>query len=407
MGNNTIRIIDARMGRGKTTAAINYMEAHKRDKRFIYATPLLKEVERICEACDFDQPDDDNSSKLSEMKGLMRHGKNISATHALFYLMDEEALELVREKKYSIIIDESVSPIGREMVSASDTKLLMSQFFTENEDHRLMWTDPEYNGKFNEIKAMADSGALLKLDGAFVSLMNPELIRAFEEVIMMTYLFEGQYQKAYLDYFGFDYVVCGVKEVDGNTVFSDEPDCPPPVDYSSLVNLIDDDDKINDIGKAHFSLSVGWYSRRNSENNADIRKLRNNLDTFFRRRACASAPQQLWTCPRDQLSKVCGNSGRFSSGFLAMNARATNAYKDRDAVAYLVNRFADPTITKFFRDKDISIDEDQYALGEMLQFIWRSSIRDDKPINLYIPSQRMRKLFKDWLISVSKGGDNA
>ncbi len=90
-----------------------------------------------------------------------------------------------------------------------------------------------------------------------------------------------------------------------------------------------------------------------------------------------------------------------------MNARATNAYKDRDAVAYLVNRFADPTITKFFIVIDISIDEAQYALGEMLQFIWRTSIRDDKPINLYIPSQRMRKLFKDWLISVSKGGDNA
>ena len=38
-----------------------------------------------------------------------------------------------------------------------------------------------------------------------------------------------------------------------------------------------------------------------------------------------------------------------------------------------------------------------FALQEMLQWIWRSAIRDGKPIDLYIPSERMRSLLVEWL----------
>ena len=33
----------------------------------------------------------------------------------------------------------------------------------------------------------------------------------------------------------------------------------------------------------------------------------------------------------------------------------------------------------------------------MLQWIWRSAIRDGKPINAYIPSKRMRELLINWM----------
>lgn len=405
MEKKTIKVIDARMGRGKTTAAINYMADHKNDKRFIYATPYLKEVERICEACDFEQPGEDKSSKLSDLKALMHHGKNISTTHALFYLMDDEALEIAKSMKYTLIIDEALTTISREKLTSGDAKIL-SQFLTVTEDHVLKWNDPEYSGKFDKIKELAETGALFRLDGAVVNVMDPAIFKAFDEVIMMTYLFEGQYQRGFFDYFGFGYKICGVKEENGRIVFSDEPDMPPKVDYSDLITLIDDD-KINDIGKPKNSLSSGWYSRRGGVDNPDIKKLRSNLYSFVIRRAHTSCSQLLWTCPKECRFKVTGKSGRFGSGFISMTARATNEYRDRDAVAYLVNKFADPAFTKFFKERGIYIDEDQYALGEMLQFIWRSAIRDNKHIYLYIPSERMRTLFKNWLVSVSEGGDNA
>lgn len=33
----------------------------------------------------------------------------------------------------------------------------------------------------------------------------------------------------------------------------------------------------------------------------------------------------------------------------------------------------------------------------MVQFIWRSRIRNNEPIHVYIPSARMRNLFIRWL----------
>ena len=40
---------------------------------------------------------------------------------------------------------------------------------------------------------------------------------------------------------------------------------------------------------------------------------------------------------------------------------------------------------------------EKYMLSALLQWIWRSQIRDGKSINLYIPSERMRELLKMWI----------
>ena len=53
----------------------------------------------------------------------------------------------------------------------------------------------------------------------------------------------------------------------------------------------------------------------------------------------------------------------------------------------------------FFTEKGVKIDEDAWALSEMIQFLFRGCIRDDKPMELYIPSSRMRNLLIGWLNS--------
>ena len=50
-----------------------------------------------------------------------------------------------------------------------------------------------------------------------------------------------------------------------------------------------------------------------------------------------------------------------------------------------------------FTTNNIAVDEDGYALSEMLQFIWRSAIRNGEEIWVYIPSIRMRNLLKQWI----------
>lgn len=402
---NTITVVDARMGRGKSSAAIRYMNRYKGAKRFLYITPYLNEVDRICEQCDFDQSDSDYMSKSTELKLHMRNGKNIAATHSLFYLMDEEALELVRANHYSLIIDESIQVVERLNITDKDFSLIINQLAEEDKDGFLRWKDKDYNGRFRDYKGLSDAGSLRRLDNALLNVMNPELLMAFEDVVMLTYLFDGQYQKAYLEYFGFEYRIVGIEQDEDGYYFSDSPDMPTPIDYKSLINIVDSP-RLNSPGKNKYALSKNWFSQRGYDH-PDIKSLRNGLKKFFQDIPSGDVNSRLWTSFKDERYKLTDKkTGRFRNNFLQVGARATNEYRDRTDIAYLANRFADPNLMKFFAEKDIKINADHFALSEMLQWIWRSAIRDNKPINLYIPSSRMRELLIDWMNSTSEGGQS-
>lgn len=56
-----------------------------------------------------------------------------------------------------------------------------------------------------------------------------------------------------------------------------------------------------------------------------------------------------------------------------------------------------PDIKQFVKHYPIEFDDDLCALSTLLQWIWRSQIRVGKPINIYIPSERMRELLLQWI----------
>ena len=202
-----ITIVDARMGRGKTSAAIQYMNDHKQDKRFLYVTPYLNEVARICDSCDFDQSiPEAGRSKSAELKHMLYQGRNVAATHALFSLMDDEALAVAKERQYTLIIDECLPVIERQPVSKFDLEMMLNKMVDEDEEGFLHWKDPWYSGAFRQYKAVADAESLYHIDTTLMNIMNPKRLRSFDKVFMLTYLFSGQYQRAYLDYFDFEYL---------------------------------------------------------------------------------------------------------------------------------------------------------------------------------------------------------
>ena len=217
-----------------------------------------------------------------------------------------------------------------------------------------------------------------------------------------TYLFDGQYQKAYLEFFGFEYRIIGVLHDEKGFYFSDEPDAPPPLDYHNLIQIVDDP-KLNKPGHGTYALSKNWFAKRGYDND-DIRQLRNGLRQFFRSAPNSKADTRLWTSFKDDQSKLVDiKTGRFRNNFLQVSARATNEYRSKTDIAYMVNRFVDPNLMKFFSTRGITINADHFALAEMLQWIWRSAIRDDKPIRVYIPSRRMRELLQNWIEDMCKG----
>lgn len=90
---------------------------------------------------------------------------------------------------------------------------------------------------------------------------------------------------------------------------------------------------------------------------------------------------------------------------VVFSKKSSNDFRDRIVLAYPVNLFSSGYIVKFYYDHGECFDNDRYALSIMLQWIWRSAIRDGKPITIYIPSKRMRTLLIDWINETSKGGE--
>lgn len=400
----TVTVVDARMGRGKTSAAIRYMNQHHGERRFLFVTPYLSEVERVRVRCDFDEPVNDLGTKSANLKLKMRAKRNLAMTHALFYLMDQEVLQLAKENGYSLVVDESIDVIEKISTSSKDFDLIVQKMTKEDENGRLSWTDPEYEGRFNDYKELADNGNLFRLDTALLRVTNPDIFEMFDEIIMLTYLFEGQTQKAYLDYFRIPYRVVGVELDEYGYRFSDHPDSPPPINLRDMIHIVDKP-KMNQPFSGRYALSKNWYTKR-SISDADIKTLRRGLNNLFTSITKVDTAHRIWTCFKDDKGKILGPKKKFASSFLPMNIRATNEYREATTVAYLVNRFCDPNLVKFFANRNIDIDNDQFALSEMIQFIWRSAIRDNKPITLYVPSERMRNLLIGWMNSISEEGAN-
>lgn len=406
-----IKVVDARMGRGKSTAAIRYIEENKGDHPILYITPYLSEVERVCQCCDLEEPkqnyeasDSDNENndgyvtKSNLLKDHFRAGDSIGTTHSLFYLMDDEALELVKEKHYGLIIDEAIDVVNRVLISNHDMELIMSQLTKVEEDGRLTWLNAEYEGKLDSYKKMIQSKSVFYSANELLSVLNPDLIRSFDEVYILTYRFKGSVLNAYLDCYGFEYEIYGV----GSNSFVPGEDKAPPMDLSKLL-IVNKDSEFNRIGDNDYSLSKKWYMTR-SYDDPEITELRRTMRNFlFRKRGAGSTNERMWTCFNNCKELLIPPKGYCRNNFVPLNTKATNKYRQCTQLAYMVNRFESPATLSFFTKLGATVDREEAALSEMLQWIWRSAIRDGKPVNLYIPSYRMRHLLIDWMNEVKKG----
>lgn len=149
-----------------------------------------------------------------------------------------------------------------------------------------------------------------------------------------------------------------------------------------MIHILDNE-KLNDIGKDKHALSRKWFY--NNNNQKDLIQLNKNVTNYFRNICKAKSSECLWTT-YDETAPLIKGKG-FRKGFISLNETntSTSIY-----LAFICNLFY-PSGERFL------ITEDNYALSEMLQFIWRSAIRDGNEIWVYIPSVRMRTLLKKWI----------
>lgn len=394
-----ITVVDSVMGSGKTQWAIQMMNEASPLECFVFVTPFLSEVERIKTSTTerhFVEPTIYNgTTKLTDLKRLLASNRNIVTTHELFSRADEEVIELIEQGGYTLILDEVMDIVESVQIGNADIRRLLRNGDIEIEEEKgaVRWTgDPDDNSRYRDIRELAQAGNLYLFREKFmVWAFPPQVFRAFGKAVILTYLFKCQMQRYYFTMYDFQYDYKGVEKV-GERYELCEYDVrrEKRQELRGLINV--HEGNLNEIGKGKYALSMSKLQNYDVDILDQIRK---NTANFFKHYADNAKMNDVYISTLKETEKYLAPRG-FKSCFIAHNIRATNEYADRRAVAYLLNRFMNKNKLTFFQENGVSVNEELYALSELVQWLWRSRLRNGQVIDAYIPSERMRDLLDKW-----------
>lgn len=405
-----VEVLDSIMGSGKTTAMLQWMTKNYTE-RYIYISPLLSEVEeRLVDTIpelSFIAPDNECSTKSEDLLKLLKEGRNIGATHNLFRRMTKEHLKWVKDWGYIVVVDEELEMIMPYTEYSRGDLMWLGEKGTISigEKQELVWKDDSMpdDTKYQRLRNMCDLGMLYvsKRDWSMVTIQLPtELITSAKRVIVLTYMFEGSIFDKFLEMKGI--AKTRFTEVDGQVLHVSKSD------IKRLVSMIGDKQVLPyDDGTKAGLLSSSWYTKSTSDLSTVSVLIRNIC-----RGEDAKAEDVMWTAKGSysygsetkgkRLVKPKGYLKYKTDGaelpcWVACNAKATNKYQNKSVLVHCYNRYPHTVLRAFMADVGYPIDDDRFAIAEMLQWIWRSRIRKGEEIKLAILSKRMRELFLKWL----------
>lgn len=407
-----IKVIDSIMGSGKSTWIINYINTHP-NQQYLIVVPYLSEINRYGEALNKIQafnPQHRGKTKLEDFKSLIANGYNIVTTHSLIRNIDNECLEYLKVQNYALVLDESLNVLEKYPIEQSDLKMIINnQYIIIRNNDTVEWNNNnpealEYNGDWvKNLKKHIEKGSIVAYRDKEYQITQlfwrypPEFFLTFHEAFILTYLWEGSIQEAFFKLYAIDYEHLSLM---GNKLqaYTLSEDLISRQKYKSLINVLEDE-KLNLIGvkirKGKNPLSNSWYE--SNKNSTYIKILKNHLYNFFRHKTKTPMKENMWTCFKDYQGNLKGKgyTGSFKNPcFIPFNTKGCNDFSHKKALAFVVNIYIDPNIINFFSKHGISISQESYATSVLVQWIWRSQIRENKPIDLYIPSERMRKLLE-------------
>lgn len=446
-----ITIIDAPCGSGKTEYIIRKINQDE-DTPYLYIAPLRSMFNRLDGMPPyegrgtlraFQTPTNKNSAgtKLQGLKRLIEVGCSIMSTHALFLNLDSEATEMLKCRNYHLVIDEALDAVTvlsrpgkcedstmednevsdevHKYITSDDISWLLKNnlIMIDKEDcNKVVWIGADgfegTNYRYKDVERIIKSGAVSYTRDSFLIWTFPvAVLQAFDEITVLTYRFQESIMRGYLDFYGMKYRHMTIKQDgDGYNLVPFYESVVNGNAYADLINVCDSS-KLNAVGiripRGKFPLSSSWYEADKRSRGGKIRAIRNNVTNYFRHYCDADRDSVGWTVFKKFKNTVqpTGYTKRSdgSESFVYCTCRATECYVDRYNLAYLVDRHLHPGVVAFLGQRGIAVDNDQYALSELIQWLFRSRIRNDRAsaenrrINVYIPSQRMRNLLVSWL----------
>lgn len=421
-----IELIDYMMGTGKSTYILNKMVDWSEEglyEQFVYISPLLSEVggnrkegskgyvsgrvQDKCPRLNFKFPVNHGSSKLDSFRDLLLKGNNISATHNVFTNLTPLDVDLIKEKRNVLVIDEEVQALdtytdlgknhfnvllnGGQVYITEEGKVCWNhKDFPQSEDFLSRVDEGNYSTSDKQLSRfinLCDGEYLHKINDKVIIWEYPmSVLEAFDKVIVMTYMFEASPM----------YSWCRMNNVTVEMLHIPELVEKQKQIKRDLKGLIDivETTKMKHIEK--FGFSYTWWEGT-GRNKVYTDKIKSVLEDCVRHHTGDSGYKHyLFTCPQNSFPKIKGKG--YSRGeWLYSDCKATNDYADKKVMFYLYSKFPNVFISPFCKDKGAEIDADKYALSSMLQWLWRGCIRKGEPMKVVILSKRMRDLFKEWL----------
>lgn len=410
---NTVEVFDRIMGSGKTSAICSWMRDNPKN-RYIYVSPMLSEVtDRIpteCPELEFITPSiDKHNTKSDHVLDLLKQGKNICTTHSLYEILTEEHATVVAFQGYTLIIDEEVDFIKpytryhRDDIMSLEDKGFLEIDYTIDGGVSWLWEDMKDNTVYSRLRRDCNMGLIYvtrrgrsENKTMIVTHIPPKLVDVVDRTIVLTYKFSGSVMDRFFSLRGYQ-----IKPFTGADTYKSEDEIIGQI--GDLISYIDTPSirkiKNSSIGEG---MSSSWYDNTGSSNRDKIGKAISSAARSVK----ATSDNMIYTLPKKYAIPVKGGSKdtlikipRYNSEmcWLYSGCRATNAYRDRDTAIHAYNRYPSVPVQAYLQDYGHQVDSEDFALSEMLQWIWRTSIRDDKPINLGILSRRMDSIFKGWL----------
>ena len=424
--NTEVEILDNIMGSGKTTEIIKWMDSKYATEKFIYVSPLLSEVKdggrisRDCKNVKFHFPHtEEHSTKTDHLLELLEQGLNVCCTHSLYLLMTNKHFQEIKKQGYTIIIDEELNIIDSyDEYSPFDLDSLISLGCIEKQesDGMLVWVRDDENfdksiHAYHKFKRHVENGLIYstkRSDSMMVSQLPIKLFSVAKRTIIITYMFEGNVLSSFLKLKGIKYKP--FTEVVTKQVRKS--------DIKNLITLFRPDSKWVKIN--NLRLSNTWYttSGKGNATESDINFISKFIE-YFARKCDIDYKQLMYTFPKyrrwDSITTRGGvkrkvikprslidrkeDDGSVEKCWIATQTRATNDYAHKTHLCHLFNRYPNRSVKAYLQDYGYDVNDDVFAVSELVQWVWRSAIRNNEPIVLCIASSRMKKLFLEWLDS--------
>ncbi len=258
-----------------------------------------------------------------------------------------------------------------------------------------------------KILKYAESGCLYLQDGEMFIWALPEcILSAVNSVTVMTYKAEGSMRLAYLRKLGLHCEVSNDNDLEE--------------DFGAKAAKLVTVEDISALSKTNFTFTGQVKGMASSSYANKIARSLKNLKE--RKLVGVDINNILLTSVKDAWIKAANDNNRDTEdedetpkknikpgifakdsrmkdvNWIANTTRGTNDYMHCSHLIYLCDQNINFIVARWLGDSSRAFN-DADALTELIQWVWRFSVRRGEPITLYPPSPRMRRLLEDWLFA--------